>query len=289
MKLIRFGEANAEKPGVILADGRRIDASDQFVDYDEAFFAFGGMESLEAWIEDGCPGGIEVDASVRLGPPVARPSKIVCVGQNYSEHAREMGGEIPTEPVLFMKATTAWSGPNDEVLIPRGAQKLDYEVELAIVIGIVANDIAKEDASKHIAGYAVLCDFSERSFQKDHGGQWMKGKSCDTFAPMGPVLTTVDEVENPQKLGLWCKVNGEVRQNSSTKDMLFGVYEIVSYISRFMTLLPGDVISTGTPSGVAMGMSPPRYLQAGDRVECGVENLGKLEQLVVSSRSVSAN
>jgi 2-keto-4-pentenoate hydratase/2-oxohepta-3-ene-1,7-dioic acid hydratase in catechol pathway len=268
-----------------LEDGRKIDASLEFMDYDEAFFAMGGMESLAEWVQQGCPGGAEIDPMARLGPPIARPSKIVCVGQNYMEHAKEMGGDIPSEPVLFMKATTAWSGPFDDVVIPRDAKKLDYEVELAVVIGKLAKDITKKEAMSHVAGYSVFCDYSERAFQKDHGGQWTKGKSCDSFAPMGPALVSVDEIKNPQALRLWCHVNGEMRQNSWTKDMLFGVQHIVSYISRFMTLLPGDVIATGTPSGVAMGMKPPRYLQAGDYVECGIENLGELKQRIVATRS----
>lgn len=285
MKLIRFGEAGREEPGVLLEDGRRMDASGEFMDYDEAFFAMGGMESLAEWVAQGCPGAVEIDPLVRLGPPIARPSKIVCVGQNYMEHAKEMGGDIPTEPVLFMKASTAWSGPYDDVVIPRDAKKLDYEVELAVVIGKLAKDISEKEAMSHVAGYSVFCDYSERAFQKDHGGQWTKGKSCDSFAPMGPALVSADEIRNPQELRLWCQVNGEMRQNSWTKDMLFGVQHIVSYISRFMTLLPGDVIATGTPSGVAMGMNPPRYLQAGDLVECGIESLGELKQRVVATRS----
>jgi 2,4-didehydro-3-deoxy-L-rhamnonate hydrolase len=284
MRIIRFGEEGREEPGVELADGRRIDASGEFFDYDEGFFAMGGLESLAEWVADGCPGGMEIAPEVRLGPPIARPSKIVCVGQNYLEHAKEMGGDIPTEPVLFMKATSAWSGPSDDVLIPPGARKLDYEVELAVVIGKTASNVEEKEAMDHVAGFSVFCDYSERAFQKEHGGQWTKGKSADTFAPMGPSLVTVDEVADPQGLRLWCKVNGEMRQNSWTKDMLFGVVEIVSYISRFMTLLPGDVIATGTPSGVAMGMKPPRYLQAGDFVECGIEGLGELTQRVVATR-----
>jgi 2-keto-4-pentenoate hydratase/2-oxohepta-3-ene-1,7-dioic acid hydratase in catechol pathway len=261
-----------------------IDASGEFLDYDEAFFALGGLESLAEWVADGCEGGLEIDRSARLGPPIARPSKIVCVGQNYMEHALEMGGEIPSEPVLFMKSTTAWSGPHDDVIIPRGAKTLDYEVELAVVIGKTASYVEEKDAMSYVAGYSVFCDFSERTFQKEHGGQWTKGKSADTFAPMGPQLVLARDVPDPQELRLWCKVNGEVRQNSWTKDMIFCVRDIVSYISRFMTLLPGDVISTGTPGGVAMGMKPPRYLQAGDMVECGIEGLGVLTQRVVATK-----
>jgi len=282
MKLIRFGEAGREEPGVLLPDGRRIDASGEFQDYDEGFFAIGGLEAIAEWVEDGCPGGVEIDPLVRLGPPIARPSKIVCVGKNYLEHAKEIGEGLPTEPTLFMKATTAWSGPNDDVIIPRNSTKLDYEVELAVVIGRTASYVEEIDALDYVAGYSTFCDFSERSFQKDMGGQWVKGKSADSFAPIGPWLSTADEISDPQKLRLWCKVNGELRQNGWTGDMLASVRQIVSYISRFMTLLPGDVIATGTPAGVAMGMDPPKYLQAGDFVECGVEGLGELAQRVVA-------
>jgi len=282
MKLIRFGEAGREEPGVLLPDGRRIDASSEFQDYDEGFFAIGGLEAIAEWVADGCPGGVEVDPLVRLGPPIARPSKIVCVGKNYLDHAKELGEGLPTEPTLFMKATTAWSGPQDDVIIPRHSTKLDYEVELAVVIGRTASYVEEVDALDYLAGYSTFCDFSERAFQKDMGGQWTKGKSADSFAPMGPWLATADEVPDPQKLRLWCKVNGELRQNGWTGDMLASVRQIVSYISRFMTLLPGDVIATGTPAGVGMGMAPPKFLQAGDFVECGVEGLGELAQRVVA-------
>lgn len=282
MRLIRHGLPGHEQPGVILPDGRRLDASGTCSDYDEMFFASGGLASLREWVDAGCPNAPEIDPADRLAPPVARPSKIVCVGKNYLEHAKELGEGIPTEPTLFLKATSAWSGPFDEIRIPRGANKVDYEVELALVIGRAASDIDEHDALDHIAGYSVFCDVSERAFQKEMGGQWTKGKSADTFAPMGPCLVTPDEVADPQKLRLWCKVNGEIRQNSWTGDMMFGVRHLVAYISRFMTLLPGDVIATGTPEGVAMGMSPPRYLQAGDFVECGVEGLGELGQRVVA-------
>lgn len=282
MKLIRFGDEGREEPGILLADGRRIDASGQFNDYDEGFFAIGGIESLAEWVDDGFPGGIEVDPLLRLGPPVARPSKVVCIGKNYLEHSKELGEGIPTEPTIFMKATSAWSGPSDDVVIPRGSTKLDYEVELAVVIGKTASYVDEREALDHVAGYATFCDYSERAFQKEMGGQWTKGKSADTFAPMGPWLVTADEIQDPQKLRLWCKVNTELRQNSWTGDMSFSVRQLVAYVSRFMTLLPGDVIATGTPSGVAMGMSPPRYLQAGDFVECGVEGLGELTQRVVA-------
>lgn len=283
MKLIRFGEAGREEPGVLLPDGRRIDASGEFSDYDEGFFAMGGIESLQEWIADGCPGGSEVDPMARLGPCVSRPSKLVCIGKNYLEHALELGGGLPSEPTIFMKATSAWSGPTDDVIIPRGSTKLDYEVELALVIGRTTSYVDERESLDCIAGYATFCDFSERAFQNEMGGQWTKGKSADSFAPMGPWLVTGDQIADPQKLRLWCKVNGDTRQNGWTGDMLFSVRQLVSYVSRFMTLLPGDVIATGTPSGVAMGMKPPRFLQAGDFVECGVESLGELAQRVVAS------
>lgn len=283
MKLIRFGEPGREDPGVLLEDGRRMDASAEFHDYDEGFFASGGLEALREWIRGGCPGASAIDADERLGPPVARPSKIVCVGKNYMEHAREMGGELPTEPSLFMKASSAWSGPHDEVVMPPGSTKLDYEVELAVVIGQTVSRVSDAEALHHVAGYATFCDYSERTHQLEMAGQWTKGKSADSFAPMGPWLTTRDEVEDPRKLRLWCKVNGETRQTSWTRDMMFPVHRLISYISRFMTLLPGDVIATGTPSGVAMGMKPPRYLRPGDLVECSVEGLGTLTQRVIAS------
>jgi 2-keto-4-pentenoate hydratase/2-oxohepta-3-ene-1,7-dioic acid hydratase in catechol pathway len=284
MRLIRFGDSGREEPGVLLPDGRRVDASGEFHDYDEGFFASGGLEGLAEWVADGCPGGALIDSAARLGPPVNRPSKIVCVGKNYLDHAKEMGGELPSEPVLFMKASSAWSGPHDDVIIPRGGTKMDYEVELALVIGRTAWCIDEREAMDHVAGYSVFCDYSERAFQLEIGGQWTKGKSADSFAPMGPWLVTGDEVTDPQKLRLWCKVNGELRQNSWTGDMMCSVRQLVAYISRFMTLLPGDVVATGTPAGVALGMSPPRYLQAGDFVECGIEGLGELAQRVVAHR-----
>lgn len=284
MRLIRFGDEGREEPGVLLADGRRVDASGEFHDYDEGFFASGGLEALAEWVSDGCPGGMDVDPRVRLGPPVNRPSKLVCVGKNYLDHAKEFGEGIPTEPTLFMKATSSWSGPNDDVMIPRGGTKLDYEVELAVVIGRTASYVDERESLDYVAGYSTFCDYSERAFQKEMGGQWTKGKSADTFGPMGPWMVSADEILDPQKLRLWCKVNGELRQNSWTGDMMFSVRQLVSYISRFMTLLPGDVIATGTPGGVGMGMNPPRFLQAGDFVECGVEGIGELAQRVVACR-----
>lgn len=282
MKLIRYGPVGHEKPGVLTREGRRIDATSQCEDYNEAFFASGGLGRLAKWVSDGCSGGCEIPTDIRLGPPVARPSKIVCVGQNYREHALEFGGPIPAEPALFMKASSAWSGPFDDVVIPRDAHKLDYEVELAFVVGRRASHVRDSDALDHIAGYACFCDYSERAFQKEMGGQWTKGKSADTFAPCGPWLVTSDEVESPDALRLWSLVNGETRQDGNTADMITRVAQIVAYISRFMTLLPGDVVATGTPSGVGMGMKPPRYLRPGDRIECGIEGLGAIRQTAVA-------
>jgi 2,4-didehydro-3-deoxy-L-rhamnonate hydrolase len=271
-----------EKPGVLLEDHKRLDASSQFQDFDGSFFELGGMESLQKWVAEGCPGATEIPEDVRIGPPVVRPSKIVCVGKNYLDHALEFGEGVPTEPVLFMKASSCWSGPFDDVINPPEAEKLDYEVELAVVIGKKCSHVPEDQSLDHVAGYAVFCDYSERSYQKDRGGQWTKGKSYDSFGPLGPWLVPAAEVADPQGLRLWCKVNGEFRQSSWTKDMMFGVRHLISYISRFMTLLPGDVIATGTPSGVAMGMNPPQYLKPGDCVEVGIEGLGEMRQRVIA-------
>jgi len=281
MKLIRHGEPGRECPGVILPDGSLVDASDEFRDFDEGFFACDGLESLQSWVTDGCMGGRLIAADVRLGPPVARPSKLVCVGKNYLDHAKEFGGGVPDEPVLFMKATSACCGPHDDVILPRDCHKLDYEVELALVISQTSRHVKEEDALGHIAGYTVLCDYSERAWQKEHSGQWVKGKSSDTFAPFGPCLVTPDELTDPQSLCLWTKVNGEKRQNGWSGNMMFSVAYLVSYISKFMTLLPGDIIATGTPAGVGMGMDPPRYLSAGDQVELGIEGIGTMRQRII--------
>ncbi|HEY1799954.1 MAG TPA: fumarylacetoacetate hydrolase family protein [Terriglobales bacterium] len=283
MKLIRFGEPGKEKPGVLLNDGSRIDVSGVFSDYDEAFFEKGGLVALRSWLESNARGAPHVAASLRLGPPIRRPSKIVCIGLNFRDHAAETKAEPPKEPVIFFKATTSLVGPNDSLLIPRNAKKVDWEVELAVVIGKRALYVPKDRALDYVAGYALHNDYSERSFQLERGGQWVKGKSADTFAPLGPFLATQDEVPNPGNLRMWLKVNGETRQNSSTANMIFDVATLVSYVSEFMTLLPGDVISTGTPAGVGLGMNPPKYLQAGDIVELGVEGLGESRQQVVNS------
>lgn len=274
MKLIRFGEAGKEKPGVLLGDATRVDVSGFGSDYDEAFFANGGLAALERWLSQNGSAAPRVPDSTRLGPCICRPSKIVCIGLNFRGHATETGAQIPKEPVLFFKSTTSLAGPNDDLVIPRGAQKVDWEVELAVVIGKKALYITRDRAFDFVAGYALHNDYSERSFQLERGGQWVKGKSADTFAPLGPFLATRDEISNPNQLGMWLKVNGELRQKGTTANMIFDVPFLVSYISDFMTLLPGDVISTGTPAGVGHGMKPPCYLKAGDVVELGIDSLG---------------
>jgi 2-keto-4-pentenoate hydratase/2-oxohepta-3-ene-1,7-dioic acid hydratase in catechol pathway len=223
-----------------------------------------------------------VGDDVRLGSPIQRPSKIVCVGLNYRDHARESGMAVPSEPVIFFKATSAIVGPNDDVVIPKGSTKTDWEVELAVVIGRKASYVAESDALAHVAGYVLHNDYSERVFQLERGGQWVKGKSCDTFAPLGPFLATPDEIRDPGNLKMQLKVNGVMRQNSSTANMIFDAATLVSYVSQFMTLLPGDVISTGTPAGVALGMKAPEYLKAGDVVELAIDGLGESRQQVVA-------
>ncbi len=281
MKLIRFGENGSEKPGLLMAEGRRVDASSIAADYDEAFFEEGGLERLRRWIDEGgAHGAPVVGSNVRLGPPVWRPSKIVCVGLNFFDHAAESKLKVPDEPVLFSKASSALSGPFDDIVLPRGSEKTDWEVELALVIGRRAKYVSEAEALDYVAGYTVLNDVSERSYQIERGGQWVKGKSCDTFAPMGPVLVTPDEIEDVDDLRMWLRVNGETVQDGSTSRMVFKVPELVSYISRFMTLLPGDVVSTGTPAGVGLGFVPPRYLKAGDVVELGIDGLGEMRQRV---------
>ena len=279
MKLIRFGSIGEEKPGVQLDNGTRLDVS-EFVsaDYNEAFFGTNGIQELSDWLEKNernCP---VVSDAVRLGSPLVRPSKIVCVGLNYAKHAAESGMAIPKEPVLFFKATSAIVGPNDDVIIPKNSEKSDWEVELAVVIGKKASYVEEKDALDHVAGYVLHNDYSERAFQIEKEGQWCKGKGCDTFAPIGPFIASVDEIKDPNNLDLWLKLNGEKIQDSNTSDFIFNVQEVVSYISQFMTLLPGDIISTGTPSGVGLGFNPPKYLKAGDVVELGIEGLGTSKQ-----------
>lgn len=279
MKLVRFGTIGNEKPGVQLEDGTRLDVSGFGQDYNEDFFGGDGLERLHKWLDanaDHCP---RLPVNTRLGPPLCRPSKIVCIGLNYAKHAQEAGMEIPKEPVLFFKASSAIVGPNDDVIIPKGSTKTDWEVELAVVIGKKASYVSESDAMNHVAGYVLHNDYSEREFQIEREGQWCKGKGCDTFAPLGPFIATKDEISDPHNLNLWLNVNGEQLQNSNTSDFVFNIPESISYISRFMTLLPGDVISTGTPFGVGLGFDPPRYLKAGDVVELGIDGLGTSKQV----------
>jgi len=282
MKLIRFGEKNKEKPGIQLDDDQRIDVSSFIDDYDENFFYKIGINKLRNWLKknkEKCP---IIDNNIRIGPPISRPSKIVCVGLNYAKHAAESGMNIPDEPVLFFKSSSAITGPYDPIIIPKNSSKTDWEVELAIVIGKRASYVSKEDALNYIAGYVLHNDVSEREFQIERSGQWVKGKSCDSFAPIGPFIATADEIENPNNLNLWLKVNGEEMQNSNTSDFIFNIEEVVSYISQFMTLIPGDIISTGTPFGVGLGLNPPKYLKEGDIVELGIEGLGISKQTCIA-------
>ena len=279
MKLIRFGKVGREKPGVELENGKRLDVSAFGPDYDESFFGEEGIRDLKQWLvsnEVNCP---IVPNDIRLGAPLCRPSKIICIGLNYAKHAAESGMQLPKEPVLFFKATSAIVGPNDDVIIPKGSTKTDWEVELAVVIGKKASYVSKDEAMNHVAGYVLHNDYSERAFQLEREGQWVKGKSCDTFAPLGPFIATTDEIKDPHNLNLWLKVNGEMLQNSNTSDFVFDIPESISYISQFMTLLPGDVISTGTPFGVGLGFDPPRYLKPGDVVELGIDGLGAARQV----------
>ncbi len=289
MKLIRYGDPGEERPGVILEDGTRLDTSALCDDYDPEFFADDGLERLVGWIETHGRDAPEILKDVRLGPPVVRPSKIVCIGLNYRDHAKETDAAIPEEPIVFLKATSALSGPNDDLIIPRGSQKTDHEIELAVVIGRRASHVDETHALDCIAGYTAMNDYSERAFQKEHGGQWTKGKSCDTFAPLGPFLATPDELGDAatERLAMWLKVNGEMRQAGSTADMIFQVPTIISYLSRFMSLLPGDVISTGTPAGVGAGCG--KFLAPGDVIEYGIEHLGSCCQKAVGWQPAEAD
>ena len=281
MKLIRFGNTGEEKPGIINKNGQRLDVSKFGEDYNEAFFEKDGIKRLITWLSkniDNCP---RISENERLGAPICRPSKIVCVGLNYTKHAHESGAQVPSEPVLFFKSTTAICGPYDDVIIPKGSQKTDWEVELAVVISKKASYVEEENAMDFVAGYVLHNDISEREFQLERQGQWVKGKSNDTFAPLGPWLTTRDEISDPNNLNLWLKLNGKTMQESNTSDMVFKIPELVSYISQFMTLLPGDIISTGTPFGVGLGLNPQKYLVEGDVMELGVDGLGVAKQNVI--------
>ena len=279
MKLIRFGKEGQEKPGIHL-DGKNYDLSTFIKDYDESFFEQNGLEKLASIVnEEKLP---LVEDGQRIGSPIARPSKILCIGLNYAKHAKETGAAIPTEPILFMKSTTSLTGPFDNIIIPKNSEKTDWEVELGVVIGKKASYVSEEEAMDYVAGYVLHNDVSERAFQLERGGTWDKGKGCDSFAPLGPWLVTKDEIQNPHRLRLWLSLNGKMMQDSNTDDLIFNIPQLISYSSQFMTLLPGDVISTGTPAGVGLGFSPNIYLKPGDVVELGIDGLGSSKQTVVA-------
>lgn len=279
MKLLRHGPRGAERPGLLHTDGTIRDLSGLVPDIGGAVLSDTGLAMLRGIDPTSLP---IVNATTRLGPCVAGTGKFICIGLNYSDHAAETGATVPPEPIIFMKATSAICGPNDPIVIPRGSQKTDWEVELAIIIGKAAKYVSEDEAMDHVAGYAVTNDVSERAFQTERSGQWTKGKSCDNFGQIGPWLVTRDEVADPQALKMWLTVNGKTMQDGSTKTMVYGVKYLVSYLSQFMTLHPGDVISTGTPPGVGLGMKPPRFLKAGEVVELGIEGLGSQRQDVIA-------
>ncbi|TAU91069.1 fumarylacetoacetate hydrolase family protein [Rhizobium leguminosarum] len=278
MKLMRVGEAGSEKPALLDADGKIRDLSGHVADIGGEAITPAGLAKI-ASID---PKSLPEIAPGRIGACVASTGKFICIGLNYSDHAAETGATVPPEPIIFMKATSAIVGPNDNVIIPRGSEKTDWEVELGVVIGKTAKYVTEAEALDYVAGYCVSNDVSERAFQTERSGQWTKGKSCDTFGPIGPWLVTKDEIPQPQNLGMWLTVNGQKMQNGSSKTMVYGVAFLVSYLSQFMSLHPGDVISTGTPPGVGMGLKPPRYLKAGDVVELGIEGLGTQKQAFVA-------
>lgn len=278
MKLIRFGEPGKEKPGVIINE-RKYDVSKVIKDYDEEFFGSDGIGKLKSYINENHNNLVPVADDVRLGAPVARPSKIICVGLNYADHAKETGAATPAEPILFFKSTTAIVGPNDDLVIPKGSKKTDWEVELAVVIGKKASYVEENEALAHVAGYCLHNDYSERAYQLERGGQWVKGKSCDTFAPIGPFIALPEEIEDINNLRLWLTVNGKMMQDGNTSNLIFNIPFLVHYISQFMTLLPGDIISTGTPHGVGLGMKPePVFIKPGDVIELGIDHLGSSKQ-----------
>lgn len=279
MKLVRFGNLNKEKTAVVL-NGIMYDTSAFGQDYNEQFFEEDGLSRLQKFIDQNKDSLPKIAEGARLGSPVARPSKIVCVGLNYADHAKETNATPPAEPVLFFKSTTALCGPNDNIVIPKNSKKTDWEVELAVVISKKASYVEEHEAMDYVAGYCLHNDVSEREFQLERAGTWDKGKGCDTFAPMGPYLVTKDEVNDVDNLKLWLTLNGKKVQDGTTANLIFKIPFLVSYISQFMTLLPGDIISTGTPAGVGLGMSPQVYLQAGDVVELGIDGLGTSRQNV---------
>jgi len=281
MKLIRFGEAGKEKPGILIGE-KRFDVSSIVKDYNEIFFEENGLDKLKKALESN-PVLPEVDENVRLGSPVARPSKIICIGLNYVDHCLETNAPIPTEPIIFFKSTTSLCGPNDNLIIPKNSEKTDWEIELAFVVGKKASYVEESEALDYVAGYALLNDYSERAFQIERGGQWAKGKGCDTFAPLGPFLATQDEIADVNNIPMWLTVNGKKFQNSNTSNLVFKIPFLVHYLSQFMTLLPGDIISTGTPPGVGLGIKPePVYIKPGDIIELGMDGLGSSKQHAVS-------
>ncbi|MDP1531047.1 fumarylacetoacetate hydrolase family protein [Rhodoferax sp.] len=281
MKLVRYGEAGKEKPGLIDADGKLRSLSAVIKDINPEQLGDAMLEKLRKLKEADLP---LVKGKPRLGSPVSGVGKFIAIGLNYADHAAESGLPIPAEPIVFMKATTCIQGPNDPVMLPKGSKKTDWEVELGVVIGTKARYVSQKDALSHVAGYCTINDVSEREFQIERGGTWDKGKGCDTFGPLGPWLVTRDEVPNPQKLGMWLDLNGQRMQTGSTRTMIFSVAKLVSYVSQFMTLMPGDVITTGTPPGVGLGMKPPLYLKKGDVMTLGIEGLGEQQQVVVPFR-----
>ena len=283
MKLIRYGNPGEEKPGLLLADGRLIDVTAFTPDYTEAFFAGDALDGLRQWAATEGHRAPVIDPGTRLGPPLARPSKMICIGLNFRDHAAETGAPVPAEPVVFFKATSAIVGPNDPLILPRTSEKTDWEIELVFVVGKKASYVDEADAMDYVAGYCLHNDYSERAFQLERGGQWAKGKGCDTFAPLGPFMATTDEIANVDNLSMWLTVNGKKFQNSNTSNLVFKIPFLVHYLSQFMTLLPGDIVSTGTPPGVGLGIKPdPIYLKAGDVVELGMEGLGSSKQVAVA-------
>jgi 2,4-didehydro-3-deoxy-L-rhamnonate hydrolase len=280
MKLIRFGALNKEKPGVCI-DGINYDVSAFVKEYDEAFFAEDGLSRLAVLVKEQIALLPAIAAGERLGSPVARPSKIICIGLNYADHAKETNATPPAEPVIFMKATTAMAGPFDEVIIPKNSVKTDWEVELAVVMGKKASYVTEANAMEYVAGYCLHNDISEREFQLEKGGTWDKGKGCDTFAPLGPWMVTKEEIADVHNLKLWLTVNGKTMQNGTTANLIFNIPFLISYVSQFMTLLPGDIISTGTPAGVGLGFNPPVYLETGDTMQLGIDGLGSSKQTCI--------
>lgn len=280
MKLIRFGEVGKEKPGVLIGE-KRYDVSSIVSDYNESFFEENGLEKLQKALENN-PVLPEVDSEVRLGSPIARPSKIICIGLNYVDHCVETNSPIPAEPIIFFKSTSALCGPNDNLIIPKNGDKTDWEIELVFVVGKKASYVEEADAMDYVAGYCLHNDYSERAFQLERGGQWAKGKGCDTFAPLGPFLATKEEIADVDNLSMWLTVNGKKYQESNTSNLVFKIPFLVHYLSQFMTLLPGDIISTGTPPGVGLGIKPDAvYIKAGDVIELGMDGLGSSKQLAV--------